>query len=157
MANITLNYNVSVKDIETFKNVGSFSNNIDEFGNIQLVFSSDQSTSGSLNYVKIPLKTFEYNDEKIKDANNIEFTELQSVQVEEKRNIDEILQQYNNVVEENKILNNTINDLISKYEDNDDKQTIEALKNTIINLRIQLGQGRLISDFKEVFPYLPKN
>ena len=42
-----------------------------------------------------------------------------------------------------------------KYENNDDKQVISALKTTIISLRIQLGQGSVPSDFSDDFPFLP--
>ena len=155
MANIPLNYDVAVDEIAKFKSFGQFYNNLDSFGNYQLVFSDLQSTSGSLNYVKIPLKTFEYNEEKILDSNSTEFNELQTLQKEEKRNIDEVLTQYNNLLEENRILNQTVNSLIEKYENNDDKQVIAALKTTIINLRIDLNQGNVPSDFSDDFPFLP--
>ena len=101
------------------------------------------------------MKTFIYNDQKIIDANTVDFTELQTVQIEEKRNINEVLNQYNNLIEENRILNQTVNALVEKYENNDDKQVISALKTTIISLRIQLGQGSVPSDFSDDFPFLP--
>lgn len=155
MPNIPLNYSVDVNEVDKFKITGEFTNNIDEFGNLQLVFSVAQSTKANLNYVKIPLKTFVYNDEKILDSNSVEFSELQSLQTEEKRNVNEILEQYNNLIAENRILNETVNSLIEKYENNDDKQVINAMKNEIINLRIRLGQGKVPSDFSDDFPFLP--
>jgi hypothetical protein len=91
------------------------------------------------------------------DSNSIEFAELQTLQVEEKRDTLELLNQYNNLLEENRLLNQTVNSLIEKYENNDDKQVINALKDTIINLRIQLGQGNVPSDFGDDFPFLPLN
>jgi len=155
MENIPLNYDVAKDEVNQFVNTGEFTNNVDSFGNYQLVFSVAQSTNANLNYVKIPLKTFVYNNDKIVDSNQTEFTELQTLKVEEKRNFDEVLQQYNNLLEENRILNQTVNSLIEKYENNDDKQVIAALKTTIINLRIQLGQGNVASDFGDDFPFLP--
>ena len=155
MADIQLNYDVAVNEVSSFKNFGKFNNNLDSFGNYQLVFSVAQSVNGNVNYVKIPLKTFVYNEEKITDANAVDFTELQVVQLEEKRTVDEVLSQYNNLLEENRILNQTVNDLVEKYENNDDKQVISALKTTIISLRIQLGQGNVPSDFGDDFPFLP--
>lgn len=155
MANIPLNYDVATDEVSSFKNFGNFTNNIDSFGNVQLVFSVAQSVNGNVNYVKVPLKTFVYNENKIVDANTTEFTELQTVQQEQKRNVDEVLTQYNNLLEENRILNQTVNDLVEKYENNDDKQVINALKTTIINLRIELGQGAVPSDFSDDFPFLP--
>lgn len=155
MENIPLNYDVAVDEVDSFKNLGTFSNNVDSFGNYQLVFSVAQSMNGNLNYVKVPLKTIVYNDDKILDSNSSEFTELQTLQVEEKRNTAAVLEQYNNLLEENRILNQTVNDLIEKYENNDDKQVINAQKDTIIALRIQLGQGKVPSDFGDDFPFLP--
>jgi len=155
MANIPLNYDVATDEVYSYKNFGNFTNNIDSFGNVQLVFSVAQSINGNVNYIKVPLKTFVYNENKIVDANATEFTELQNVQREEKRNVDEILTQYNNLLAENRILNQTVNVLVEKYENNDDKQVINALKTTIINLRIDLGQGAVPSDFSDDFPFLP--
>lgn len=157
MENIPLNYDVAVDEVDSFKNVGTFSNNVDSFGNYQLVFSVAQSMNGNLNYVKVPLKTIVYNNDKILDSNSTEFTELQTLQVEEKRNTVALLEQYNNLLEENRILNQTVNALVEKYENNDDKQVISAQKDTIINLRIQLGQGKVPSDFGDDFPFLPLN
>lgn len=155
MADIQLNYDVATDEVSSFKNFGTFTDNLDSFGNFQLVFSVAQSVNGNVNYVKVPLKTLTYNENKILDANTAEFTELQTVQREEQRNVDEVLNQYNNLLEENRILNQTVNELVEKYENNDDKQVIAEQKRTIIGLRIQLGQGTVPSDFSDDFPFLP--
>jgi hypothetical protein len=155
MANIPLNYDVAVDEVSAFKNFGTFTNNTDSFGNLQLVYSVAQSVNGNVNYVKVPLKTFVYNENKIVDSNSSDFTELQTPETQQKQNINEVLQQYNELLAENRILNETVNSLVEKYENNDDKQVIDAQKNTIINLRIQLGQGKVPSDFSDDFPFLP--
>lgn len=155
MANIPLNYDVAVDEVNTFKSFGTFINNTDSFGNLQLVYSVAQSVNGNVNYVKVPLKTFVYNDNKIIDSNSSDFTELQTPEIQQKQNVNELLQQYNELLAENRILNETVNGLVEKYENNDDKQVIDAQKNTIINLRIQLNQGRVPSDFSDDFPFLP--
>ena len=155
MANIPLNYDVAVDEVSSFKNFGTFTNNTDSFGNLQLVYSVAQSVNGNVNYVKVPLKTFVYNENKIVDSNSSDFTELQTPETQQKQNINDVLQQYNELLAENRILNQTVNELVEKYENNDDKQVIDAQKNTIINLRIQLGQGKVPSDFSDDFPFLP--
>lgn len=155
MANIPLNYDVASDQVSEFKNYGTFTNNIDSFGNVQLVFSVAQSVEANVNYVKVPLKSFEYNDDKILDSNSADFSELIGTEIEDKRNVNELLQQYNTLLEENRLLNQTVNGLIEKYENNDDKSVINALKNTIIDLRIKLGQGNVPSDFSDDFPFLP--
>jgi hypothetical protein len=155
MPNIPLNYDVDAEGVNKFKITGEFNNNLDDFGNYQLVFTVAQSMAAELNYVKVPLKTFLYNNDKILDSNTTEFNELQTLKAEEKRNVNEILQQYNNLLAENRILNETVNALVEKYENNDDKQVISAMKSEIINLRIRLGQGKVPSDFSDDFPFLP--
>ena len=155
MPNIPLNYDVDAEGVNKFKITGEFNNNLDEFGNYQLVYTVAQSMVAELNYVKVPLKTFDYNNNKILDSNTTEFNELQTLQAQEKRDVNEILQQYNNLLAENRILNETVNTLVEKYENNDDKQVISAMKSEIINLRIRLGQGKVPSDFSDDFPFLP--
>ena len=155
MANIPLVYNVSLVDIQKFKDFGRFANNFDDFGNLKQVYSVTQSVSGSLNYVNLPLKTFVYNESKILDTNTSDFTELQTTAAFDNRNINTVIEEYNKAIAENRILNETINELVTKYEDSDDKQVIAAMKNEIINLRIELGQGNVPSDFGDDFPFLP--
>ena len=155
MANIPLVYNVSLVDIQRFKDFGTFANNFDNFGNLKQVYSVTQSVSGSLNYVNLPLKIFVYNEDKILDTNTSDFTELQTKEIVDTRNINTVIEQYNNAIAENRILNETINELVTKYEGSDDKQVIAAMKNEIINLRIQLGQGNVPSDFGDDYPFLP--
>lgn len=155
MANIPLVYNISLVDIQKFKDFGTFANNFDDFGNLKQVYSVTQSVSGSLNYVNLPLKTFVYNESKILDTNTSDFTELQTAAIVDNRNINTVIEEYNKAIAENRILNETINELVTKYEDSDDKQVIAAMKTEIINLRIELGQGNVASDFGEDFPFLP--
>jgi len=155
MANIPLVYNVSLVDIQKFKDFGTFANNFDEFGNLKQVYSVSQSVSGSLNYVNLPLKAFVYNESKIEDTNTLDFTELQTPAAADNRNINTVIEEYNKAIAENRILNETINELVTKYEDSDDKQVIAAMKSEIINLRIELGQGNAASDFGDDFPFLP--
>lgn len=155
MANIPLVYNVSLVDIQKFKDFGTFANNFDDFGNLKQVYSVTQSVSGSLNYVNLPIKIFVYNEDKILDTNTTDFTELQTKEIVDTRNINTVIEQYNNAIAENRILNETINELVTKYEGSDDKQVIAAMKNEIINLRIQLGQGNVPSDFGDDYPFLP--
>ena len=80
---------------------------------------------------------------------------MQTPETQQKQNKNDVLQQYNELLAENRILNQTVNELVEKYENNDDKQVIDAQKNTILNLRIQFGQGKVPSDFSDDFPFLP--
>jgi hypothetical protein len=155
MADIVVEYTVGLKQLQTFKDLGQFPNNIDSFGNFQLIFNDNKTDEGKFYYTDISLKTLEYNSDKILDTNSTAFNELQSTQQEEAQDITTILQQYNESIAENRILNETVNSLVEKYENNDDKQVISAMKSEIIDLRIKLGQGNVPSDFSDDFPFLP--
>lgn len=157
MPELYVNYNIDLESVQDFRDFGTFNNNIDDFGNFRLIFSTEFDDSGPKHYVKVPLKTITYNEDKIKDTTDISFSELQTVESKADENINDVLNEYNKVLSENKILNETVNALVEKYEDNDDKIVISAMKDEIINLRIKLGQGNVTSDFEDDFPFLPIN
>ena len=133
MATIKVKNESSLSGISQFKDFGIFENNIDEFGNVNI----------------------NYNENKIKDTSDVEFSELVSTQSDEQQDISMILNEYNVTLAENRNLNEIVNQLIDKYENNNDKSVINAMKNQIIDLRIQLGQGNYASDFQDTFPFLP--
>lgn len=155
MAFILVEYKSGLSDIQKFRESGQFTNNIDNFGNFKLIYDQNKIEDGKYYYTNLQLNTFEYNEEKIKDTNSTEFSELETPQSQETRDIDSILQKYNESIAENKILNETVNTLVEKYENSDDKQVIEAMRKQIVDLRIQLGQGNVVSDFNSEFPFLP--
>jgi len=155
MADIELKYDTDLSNVEKFKNSGVFENNLDDNGNLQLIISDQQDSSAKTHYVSLELKTFSYDETKILDNNDLNFNELDDEEEVDDRNLEEILNQYNSVVAENRILNDTVNTLVEKYENTDDKVVIESMKKEIINLRIELGQGNVVSDFDDTFPFLP--
>lgn len=154
MADITSEYTIGLKDLQKFKD-SQFINNIDPFGNFKLIFDKNKVDEGKYFYTNLQLKTFSYNESKIKDTNSTEFIELQTLQTEQKQDLSLVLEKYNEAIAENKILNETVNSLVEKYENVDDKQIIAAMKTEIINLRIKLGQGNVSGDFSDIFPFLP--
>lgn len=156
MADIVAEYTVGLKDLQTFKDTGIFANNFDSFGNLQLVYNKQNpAVDGKYYYSNISLSTLVYNDDKVLDTNSVEFTELQTTEQQQTQDVSILLQKYNEQLAENRILNETVNALVEKYENNDDKQVIAAMKNEMINLRIKLGQGNVPSDFSDEFPFLP--
>ena len=155
MANITVNNDSNPTIIQTFKDFGAFENNVDEFGNVNLNYAISQNNDAPHQYVKLTLRTFQYNESKINDTSDSSFSELATVETEIEQDIEEILTQYNITLAENKNLNEIINRLVDKYEDNNDKSIINAMKTEMINLRIQLRQGNHPSDFQDEFPFLP--
>lgn len=153
MAIIKVKNETNNEDSSRFKNLGEFENNIDEFGNVNLSYNNSLNANESC--VRFDLNVLNYNENKIKDTYNVEFTELVSAQSDEQQDISMILNEYNVTLAENRNLNEIVNQLIDKYENNNDKSVINAMKTQIIDLRIQLGQGNYPSDFQDTFPFLP--
>ena len=106
-------------------------------------------------YAAIPLKSLKYDENQIVDNETIEFTEFDSSEKQAEQNIQDILEKYESVIAENKLLNNTINSLADTFDTENDATIIESMKQQIIELRIQLGQGTSESDFDDDFPFLP--
>ena len=156
MADIYEKYDVDLPTVQRFTDYGEYQNNKDEYGNYQLIFSTTQDDSAKTHYIDYTLKQFRLSDEKIKDNNHVEFSELESDQITENRSIDELLNKYNQLLAENEDLQKTIDTLINQYENDSDEQVIESMKREIINLRIKLKQGKVFNDFDDIFPFLPK-
>jgi hypothetical protein len=154
MENIKVKYDTNPRDVQKFKEIGEFENNLSDFGFIQ-INKDDETSSSNETYVKFELKNLKYDESRILDTNSIEFGELSSAQTDRQQDIDEILTQYNMTLAENKNLNEIVNGLIEKYENNNDKSIISVMKTQIIELRILLGQGNYLSDFQDTFPFLP--
>lgn len=155
MATIKVKNESSLSGISQFKDFGIFENNIDEFGNVNINYNSNSDVTAKDVYVRLDLSVLNYNENKIKDTSDVEFSELVSTQSDEQQDISMILNEYNVTLAENRNLNEIVNQLIDKYENNNDKSVINAMKNQIIDLRIQLGQGNYASDFQDTFPFLP--
>jgi hypothetical protein len=155
MSDIPITYNIGLPEVQTFKDFGIFENNIDDFGNAQLIYLDSQDDSAKTHYLNFTLKVLSYDEVKIRDNNDVEFTELQSESKTEQIDVEELMMKYTSVLEENKVLNSKVNSLIEQYDATDDKVVIESMQHEIVNLRIQLGQGKMISDFDSSFPFLP--
>lgn len=152
---ININYNNTPDDVNYYKSTGEFDNNIDG-NNIKLIYNNQTKTESNLYYTKIPLKYYTLDTSKLEESNQIDFMEMTTDDNRVEEDNSNLVEEYNNLLSENKQLNDTINTLVSKYENNDDESMIEAMKYQIIELRIQLGQGKTANDFSDEFPYLSK-
>ena len=63
--------------------------------------------------------------------------------------------QINNLTFQNTQLQSQLNSVIASSAMNSGSADNQSIKNIITSLRIQLGQGSIISDFDENFPYFP--
>lgn len=152
---INVNYNNAIDDVNYYKSTGIFENNVDN-NNVKLIFNDQNKPEGELYYNNIPLKYYKLDTSKLEESNNIDFMEMETSEEDTSEDNSKIIEEYNNLLIENKQLNDTINSLVSKYENNDDDSMMEAMKYQIIDLRIQLGQGKTVEDFSDEFPYLSK-
>lgn len=151
-----LDYSVTPNAVYNFTALGNFNNNLNEYNTIELMYNNLSKENGNYYYTKFPINVLNYNQIKIDDNNsNIAFTEFTDEKTENKIEYDNLLTEYNKIKNENAELNNSLNSIINKYNNDDSQQMANAMREEIISLRIQLGQGKTSSDFSTVFPYLP--
>ncbi len=67
----------------------------------------------------------------------------------------EAIDQINDITNQNQQLQNQLTSFIAASQVDTGSADVQSVKNTIINLRISLGQGITESDFQDVYPYLP--
>jgi hypothetical protein len=137
--------------IDKFKKDGEYSYSPDKYNN----FIFDINYSSYLNkYLSIDLHEIQYKNNKINMLFNTDFEEFvpESEMPEE---MNENLNKISNLENENSLLKNELNNLISEIEDNSSEANQIATKDVILELRKLLGQGRVDSDFSEDFPYMP--
>ncbi len=112
-------------------------------------------------YFAIPLGNYVYNNSRITSFYDSMFTEFIPSAISSSTSSSvslfpqDALDQISAITYENAQLQNQLQTLIATSEQNSGSADTQSIKNTIINLRIQLGQGSLSSDFEDVYPYLP--
>jgi len=140
--------------IQNFEKYGSFTYRFDEAGNVIL---NPSSSIFQQNYISLPLTNVNYNDNKIASFHDSTFTEF--VKPESSTNVSnipsDIADQINSLESQNQNLKTQLDELISQNELNSSAATLQAIKDIILGLRIQIGQGLSSTDFESSFPYLP--
>jgi len=112
-------------------------------------------------YFSIPLGNYVYNESRISSFYDSAFTEFiptvptgsssSSLSAFPQDAIDQI----NAMTYQNVQLQNQLQNLISTSNMNSGSADAQSIQNTIIALRIQLGQGSSVLDFENTYPYLP--
>ena len=139
------------KEIKQFLIDGSFNNNLDDAGNINL---SIDPIDVNQRYIEFGLKNYLYNNDQIAMLYDVEIKEF-SIPT----NIIPVNNSDNNtsqLVQENESLRNQLNAVISADNQNSASAVVDASKDVIIKLRIKLNEGKLSDDFSDAFPYLKK-
>jgi len=147
------------KQIDEFERYGVYSYNFDQAGNIVLNPASPRFNE---NYVSLPINNFRYDNKKIESFYNPDFEEFvpttpDSVGDDTSAPVDvaDLEIEVSKLNEENKAITQQLQDLIAKSEQDGTAADTEAIKQVIIALRIELGEGKTEKDFETEFPYGP--
>lgn len=140
--------------ISNFEKYGTFSYQFDEVGNVIL---NPSSSVFQQQYIDLPLRNVNYNNTKISSFYDIEFTEFtKPVSSSTSSSLPtDVIDQINDLTTQNAQLTDRLNNLIAQSELDNSAANIQLVRDIILALRIQLGQGSSISDFDTAFPYLP--
>lgn len=143
------------QQIANFTNYGTYNYKFDEVGNEILNASSSVFQQV---YFSLPISNVIYDDNRISAFYDTTFTEFvpapptsSAASVFPQEAIDEI----NAITYQNVQLQGQLDSLIASSTSDSSSADIQSIRNTIINLRTQLGQGVADSDFQTVYPYLP--
>ena len=143
---------MSIKSqINDFLLTGQFTNNIDEFGNVNLYISSSEANE---QYIVFPLINFNYKKDEIENLYDVGITEIQTEPKIQKQVFDQsFLTEYNKVLYENQDLKEKLNQLVDEVQSDSSKSQLSAARDLIVQLRIKLKQGNKLEDFSNEFPF----
>ena len=135
--------------IQAFLLNGKFSNNLDNFGNINLNVSA---SSANQTFIAYDLMDNNYDTGSIVNLYDTSITnntqQVATIQVNQ-----DLVNSYNQLVTDNESLKIQLDTASKAADQNPSQAEIQAQKDIIIQLRIQLGQGTQASDFSSEFPY----
>jgi uncharacterized protein YkwD len=142
------------QQIASFINYGTYNYQFDSVGNEIL---NQSSSIFQQVYFTLPLGNFTYNNSKVLSFYNPTFTEF--IPISSTGLVSSFSQaaidQINQITYQNTQLQNQLSAVVASSSMNSSSADMQSIENTIINLRIQLGQGSVPSDFQSVYPYLP--
>lgn len=137
--------------INDFLITGQFTNNIDEFGNVNLLTVPSEANQ---EYIVFQLSNFKYKNDEIENLYDVNINEFKTKPTTRKQIVDQtILNEYNKVLSENQDLKEKLNTLIDQVESDPSKSQLSASKDIIIALRIKLKEGVTPEDFSDEFPF----
>lgn len=112
-------------------------------------------------YFSIPLGNYVYNESRISAFYDSTFTEFIPMSISSSISSStsvfpqDAIDQINTITYQNVQLQSQLQDLITSSTQDSGSADVQSIKNTIIALRIQLGQGSVPTDFEDDYPYLP--
>lgn len=146
------------QQVSDFTNYGIYNYTFDDVGNEIL---NPSSSIFQQVYFSLPLGNYVLDNSKILSFYNPTFTEfiptMQMSGSSQSLFPQEAIDQINTITSQNTQLQNQLNSVVANSVMNTGSADIQSIKNIIINLRIQLGQGTINDDFVDTYPYLPKS
>lgn len=141
------------REIANYKNYGTYIYKFDDVGN-ELVNPS--SSIFQQVYFSLPFGNVVYNNAKIESFYDTTFTEFVPQPTSSTTSVfpQEAIDQINAITSDNIRLQDQLLSIVNASEQNSFIADASLIKNIIISLRIQLGQGTTTSDFDTVFPYM---
>ncbi len=142
------------QQISNFKKYGTYDYAFDSEGNEVL---NPSSSIFQQVYFALPISVYNYNDSKILAFYDPTFTEFVPVSSTSSAvsSSQDLIDQLNAITYQNSQLQNQLNILIDNNQVDTSSADMQSIENTIIGLRISLGQGSVPSDFQDVYPYNP--
>jgi hypothetical protein len=140
--------------IDNFQSYGTYNYRFDEAGNEIL---NPSSSLFQEHYIAFPTINMVYDHDKIQTFYQPTLTEFTPSQSTGSKSTlpQDIIDQINDMTQKNQVLANQLDDLIAKSELTSAEADSQLVKDIIMTLRIQLGQGTSTTDFFNEFPYLP--
>jgi len=144
------------KEIANFQKTGTYTYQIDDGGNLLI---NSQSAAFNQHYISIPLRNDNYTLSKINSFYPIEFTEfiptITTASSIVTSSVVDLQTQLSQEIAKNESLQAQLSAIADLQQSHSSAADALATKQTIIKLRISLGQGTSNSDFSSTFPYLP--
>ena len=142
------------KEIQNYTNYGIYIYKFDDVGN-ELVNPS--SSIFQQVYFSLPFGNIVYNNSKIESFYDPTFTEFVPQPISNTVSVfpQEAIDQINAITSDNIRLQDQLLALVNTSEQDSSAADVSLVKNIIISLRIQLGQGTTTADFDTIFPYMP--
>ena len=143
------------QQIANFTNYGTYNYKFDNVGNEIL---NQSSSVFQQVYFALPLSNIMYDNNKILSFYDPTFTEFVPAELTSSASTvfpQEAIDEINAITYQNLQLQGQLDSLIAGSTVDSSSAEAQSIKDTIINLRTQLGQGTFDGDFQTVYPYLP--
>jgi hypothetical protein len=143
------------QDIKNFQNYGTYNYQFDVAGNEILNPSSSMFQQV---HISMPLANFNYDQTRILSYYDPTFTEFVrpiTASVDNSVSSQDLQDQLLLAQDQNVQLTSQLSELIAVSQQTSTAASDQLIKDTIISLRISLGQGKIPEDFVPDFPYLP--